>query len=86
MKEFNYESFREKLSHYNWPGFFMFKFIVPADKKDEIFNIFSSPSVSIRPSKTGKYVGVTSHVFVTSEDAIIDIYKEAAKIEGIILL
>lgn len=86
MDDSGYNGLRERLKEYNWPAFFMFKFIVPAEKKEEIFNIFSSPSYFVRPSKTGKYVGITSHVFVSSEEAVIDIYKEAAKVEGVILL
>jgi hypothetical protein len=86
MEDSDYNGLRERLRKYQWPAFFMFKFIVPAGKKDEIFDIFSTPSYSIRKSKTGKYVGITSHVFVSSEEAVIDIYKQAAKVEGVILL
>jgi putative lipoic acid-binding regulatory protein len=86
MDDSNYDGLRERLRNYNWPAFFMFKFIVPAEKKEEIFSIFSTPSYKVRPSRNGKYVGITSHVFVSSEEAVIDIYKEAAKVEGVILL
>lgn len=86
MKNSDYSTFRESLKDHKWPSFFMFKFIVPIEKKEEILNIVPSPSVSLRESKNKKYVGVTSHVFVTSEDAVIDIYKQAATVEGVILL
>lgn len=86
MEDSDYDGLRERLKKYNWPSFFMFKFIVPAEKKEEIFNIFSTPSYSVRKSKNGKYVGITSHVFVASEEGVIDIYKEASKVEGVILL
>lgn len=86
MKDSDYDGFRESLKQLQWPSFFMFKFIVPVEKKEEIFNIFSSPSTSIRESKTGKYIGITSHVFVASEEAVIEIYKQASKVEGVILL
>jgi uncharacterized protein len=86
MNDPDYNSFRERLKELHWPSFFMFKFIVPVEKKEEIFNIFSSPAVSVRESKTGKYIGITSHVFVASEEAVIDIYKQASKVEGVILL
>lgn len=86
MDDSGYNGLRERLKEYNWPSFFMFKFIVPVEKKEEIFNIFTSPSYSVRPSKNGKYVGITSHVFMSSEEEVIDVYKEAAKVEGVILL
>lgn len=86
MKDSDYDNFRERLSQLKWPSFFMFKFIVPVEKKEEIFDIFSSPAITVRESKTGKYVGITSHVFVASEEAVIDIYKQASKVEGVILL
>ncbi|MBX9853377.1 MAG: DUF493 domain-containing protein [Cytophagaceae bacterium] len=86
MNDSDYDGFRERLKDHHWPSFFMFKFVVPMSKKEEIFNIFSSPSISTRPSKTGKYVGITSHVFVTSEEDVINIYKQAAKVDGVILL
>lgn len=86
MENSNFDGLRERLKAYQWPAFFMFKFIVPAGKKDEIFNIFSTPSYSIRKSKTGKYVGITSHVFMASEEDVIDVYKQASKVEGVILL
>jgi uncharacterized protein len=86
MEDTNFNGLRERLKELHWPGFFMFKFIVPVEKADEIFNICSSPAVSTRHSSTGKYIGITSHVFMASEEDVIDIYKQAAKVEGVILL
>lgn len=86
MEDSKYNGLRDRLKNLQWPGFFMFKFIVPAEKAEEIFNICSSPAVSTRHSSKGKYVAITSHVFMSSEEDVIGIYKQASKVEGAILL
>ena len=74
----------------DWPTTYLFKFIIPTDenRKKALLAIFSGmeTDITIKNSSGNKYqsLSVTS-VFDTPE-AIIDIHKKAAKIEGIIQL
>jgi putative lipoic acid-binding regulatory protein len=82
------EKFRELLNEeYTWPSMYTFKFIVPADKEDEVRLLFPEQAeVSIKPSSKGKYTSLTSQCSMNNADEIIDIYEKAAEIEGIISL
>ncbi len=86
MKE-QIESFRVKLEAVSvWPSLYMFKFIVPAEEKDKVKEIFSSHEVKERASKNGKYVSLTIHLLANSAEQIIEKYLETYKIKGIIAL
>lgn len=80
-------SFREKLDqHYSWPSLYMFKFIIPTGRENEIKKLFPNHSVSEKLSREGKYTSVTIQMMMQSSDAVISIYVKAAKIEGIVAL
>ncbi len=73
----------------DWPSVYMFKFIVPADnKKLALVESLFSPQAKIttRSSNNGKYVSVTGRVVMLSAEEVINKYKEAAKIDGLIAL
>ncbi|MBK6265546.1 DUF493 domain-containing protein [Marivirga sp. S37H4] len=81
------ESFRLKLEAVTvWPTLYMFKFIVPAEDKDKVKDIFNSHEVKERPSRNGKYVSLTIHMLANSAEQIIDKYLETYKVKGIIAL
>lgn len=81
------ESFRELLDNSNtYPTLYLFKFIVPNGKLEEVYTIFPNQQVSEKPSKTGKYVSTSIKMKVSSTDEIMALYTRAAKIEGIISL
>lgn len=82
------EKFRELLDEeYTWPAMYTFKFIVPADKEDEVRSLFPEQAeVITKPSSKGKYTSLTSQCSMNNADEIIDIYEKAAEIEGIISL
>jgi uncharacterized protein len=86
MEDKRFEGLREKLANLAWPSFYMFKFIVPRDKESEVFAIFNNEDVATKLSKNGKYISITSYRYMNSEDEVVDIYKEAAKIQGVIAL
>ncbi|MGW8121760.1 DUF493 domain-containing protein [Roseivirga echinicomitans] len=87
MQNFTSENFKEKLeSSLNFPALYMFKFIVEDKKQDEVKKLFPRHEVKSKASSKGKYVSITAQVMMPSSDAIIEIYLEAAKIEGIIAL
>ncbi|WP_276373270.1 DUF493 family protein [Chryseolinea sp. H1M3-3] len=81
------DSFREKLDqHYTWPALYVFKFIVPTGKEEEVKQLFPFHSSVEKLSKRGNYKSVTVEMVMQSGDAVLDIYIQAAKIEGIVAL
>ena len=69
-----------------WPHEYLFKFIVPSPKVEEVERLFNRIPVEIKESSKGKYASVTARMKVHSSDEVIAVYTAAAKIEGIILL
>jgi len=80
-------SFREKLDqHYAWPSLYMFKFIVPAGKENDLKNLFPNHTPTEKASKNGNFISVTLQMMMPSSEAVIDVYTKAADIEGLIAL
>jgi putative lipoic acid-binding regulatory protein len=70
-----------------WPCRFMFKFVTPKDRVGEVLELFpAEPNVSTRDSRNGNYVGVTAEVLAFSSEEIIEVYRAAAEIPGVISL
>lgn len=85
----NYDKLKEQLDLQEWPGVFLFKFIVPnTPEKIALVTALTDDSaeLNLQPSKNGKYVSVSSKELMMSSKAIIERYKAAAKIEGLIAL
>ena len=81
------DAFKEKLeSQHTFPGPYIFKFIVPIEKKDELLKIIPSGQVSERMSKTNKYISLTVRATMDSSEEVVQVYQTAQKIEGIIAL
>ncbi|MEL7145257.1 MAG: DUF493 domain-containing protein [Bacteroidota bacterium] len=81
------EGFREKLENeYTFPVVYVFKFIVPLDKKAELEEILPDGEKSYRQSKTNKYVSLTLSKSVDSSEEVIEVYSSAYNIKGIIAL
>ena len=84
-----YEKLREQLAQLEWPDVFLFKFIVEntPEKLARASALFTDEAdLSFHPSKTGKYVSVSAKELMMDVESIIDKYKAAAKIEGLIAL
>lgn len=80
-------SFREKLDqHYAWPALYLFKFIVPTGREQQVKDLFPRHETSEKLSKNGNYTSVTIQVMMPSTDAVIEIYERASTIEGIVAL
>ena len=80
-------SFKEKLeSQHQWPGGYIFKFIVPVDKVEEVKALFPDVEVVEKASSKGNYKSLTVKAHISSSDDVIMLYIEAKKIEGIISL
>ncbi len=86
-KTFDTSSFKEKLdAEMAFPSLYMFKFIVPAGKEEEISNLLPNNEMTLKTSSKGKYVSATIKAMMPSSDAIIAVYRRASKIEGVISL
>lgn len=80
-------SFREKLDrHYAWPSLYMFKFIVPTGKENDVKKLFPLHDTTEKLSKQGNYTSITIQMMMPSSDAVIAIYEQASDIEGLIAL
>ena len=81
-----YQKLRERLQKQEWPGVFMFKFIVRPEKVDEVKEIFGPAEISTRASRNGNYVSVTGKEMMMDSETVIERYKAAAEIDGLIAL
>lgn len=73
-------------NEYDWPSDFLFKFIIPQDKEEELRRIFPVADVKIRSSSRGRYISVTVALRMENSDEVLAVYAQASKIEGIISL
>lgn len=84
-----YDKLREQLELQEWPDVFLFKFIIPNTSENlamatALFN--ESSEITLHESKTGKFVSVGAKELMLDVDSIINVYKEASKIKGLIAL
>jgi putative lipoic acid-binding regulatory protein len=87
MEKYSTREFKEKLEEaHKFPTLYMFKFIVPDAKKEEVKALFPRNEVNFKPSSKGTYVSITVKAMMASSDAVIEIYKQASQIEGILAL
>lgn len=85
--DYSTDSFKEKLDNtHSFPTLYVFKFIVKPHQVKDVESIFPKHDVVQKPSSGGKYISTTVKIMAASSDEIIELYKEAAKIEGIISL
>jgi hypothetical protein len=69
-----------------FPTEYLFKFIVPSSEVHHILLILKGMDIDERASANGKYISVSGkNVFNCSEE-IIEIYKKASVIKGVISL
>lgn len=84
-----YQKLRELLEQSNYPSVYLFKFIVKQDpsKVTAIKKCFSeNAEFKTTPSKNGNYTAVSVKEMMLSSAAIIERYKQVAKIENVITL
>jgi putative lipoic acid-binding regulatory protein len=90
MTEEDLGKFREKLlESMSFPSVYMFKFIIKSEHRDLalVKSIFGEEAqISTKESDKGKYTSVTSKLVVMNVDEIMDVYRKALKIKGIIFL
>lgn len=90
-KEERYAQLLDKLKKdTEWPSVYMFKFIVPSDneKLAQVENLFNTKEAQVRrrQSSKGNYVSVTATELMLTAEAVIERYRMAESIEGIISL
>lgn len=90
MGEEEYEKLRVRLEKSTtWPSVYMFKFIVTAQNKQIalVEALFTDLAViTLKESSGGKYISITAREVMLSPDAVIEVYKKAALIEGVMSL
>ncbi|MFP4089985.1 MAG: DUF493 family protein [Cyclobacteriaceae bacterium] len=86
-KTIDLQNFKQKLDKiHKWPSLYMFKFIVPSGREEEVFALFPKNDLSTRESSKGNYISVTAKVMMGSSEAVMEKYREAHKIEGVLAL
>jgi uncharacterized protein len=76
-------------SYSSWPAVYMFKFIIPESNQGyaQLRSLFGEESrLFTRHSAGGKYISVTVKEMMINPAEIIERYRKAALIEGIIAL
>lgn len=86
MEKDGYEGLREQLEMLEWPAIYMYKFIVPLAGLDELLAMFEKEDTRTKISKNGNYASVTAKPYMYSVEKVIDRYKRASEIDGIIML
>jgi len=86
-----YSRFHQQLTEsQEWPGSYMFKFIVRTESShlDDLKALFSAvkPHFSEKQSAKKNFVSLSVTAFFSSPNQIIDIYKLAKKFKGVITL
>lgn len=81
------KSFLEKLEGtHQFPGHYSFKFIVKPEHQAKVEALLQGADVKLKPSSGNKYVSVTLSREMNSSLEVVEVYKEANKIDGIIAL
>lgn len=82
----NTNGLKNQLEKLEWPGLYLFKFIVPVEKLDSVLLLFQKQETKIRLSGKGNYASVSATPFMLNADKVIEKYEEAGKIEGCLAL
>ena len=81
------EQFKKKLeANHDFPGSYMFKFIVPIRNKEALLNLLPKVAIKTKRSTSNKFVSITLSMEIESSDKVIDIYNQVYQIEGIIAI
>ncbi|WP_420317318.1 DUF493 family protein [Ekhidna sp.] len=80
-------AFVEKLEGtHHFPDNYTFKFIVKPEHQTKVESLVPGALIKLKPSSGNKYVSVTLSKKMNSSQEVVEVYKEANKIEGIIAL
>ena len=70
----------------SWPAEYLFKFIVPRPNLEELQELFGDHPVVVRASSRGRYVSVTARLRMDDSASVVEFYRAAGEIPGVISL
>ncbi len=77
---------KQQLDRLDWPAVYPFKFIVPIEQVQAVMALFSKSEVQTRVSRNGNYISLTARPLMYNSEKVIEKYREALQIEGLIAL
>ena len=81
------EQFRELLEqNYQWPDYYVWKFIVKIEIQDHVLTHLSAHEVSLKVSEKGNYVSISARKLVTTTDEVLEVYEIISRINGVMSL
>jgi putative lipoic acid-binding regulatory protein len=90
MTDQEFDRFKEKLLEtMTFPSVYMFKLIVPSENRTIalVENLFGEDAdIHTLQSGQGKYTSITAKQVVIHVDDVIEVYKKANNIKGVIFL
>lgn len=86
MYEAFYARFKEKLDRQDWPAVYMFKFLAPIEKLPEIRGLFDKEEARTTVSTKGNYISVTFTPMMYNSEKVIETYRQASQIKGVVSL
>lgn len=87
IQEVEKKDFRTLLNEtYVWPAIYPFKFIISPDQLNELKELLNNTNVTVKQSKSGKYISVSTDMKLSSSDEVIYIYEKVRQIKNIIAL
>lgn len=90
MSTIDFNPLKQQLEKsYTFPAEYLFKFIAPekSESKEKLLKLFAKDAdISFKSSSGGKYSGITIKQTMNSADEIIDIYKAAGELKGVVSL
>ena len=82
-----YERLKSQLDQVHaWPSPYVFKFIVPAERQEELLPLLPTGQIEQKLTRTGKYVSITLKAMISDSDQVIAVYQRAGQIQGIVSL
>lgn len=83
MNDDKYRTLRAKLTVFHaWPHSYVFKFIVPQERRTELEEVFAGHDYSTRESSGGRYTALTCTREMDSSEAVIEVYRRVDRIAG----
>ena len=88
-KETDWSGLKSKLETMDFPMVYLFKFIFPNDNRTlALVEALFGPEaqVHVNKSRNGNYLSLSAKEMMIDVDQVIDRYKQAAEIEGVMSL
>lgn len=80
------DGLRRQLERLAWPNLFLFKFIVPVDKLDEVLYYFLYQDTDLKISAKGRYISLSVSSFLLGPEKVLEVYADMGRIKGVIAL